>query len=136
MDLNSDSGCHRAMDPDMALGCSSGPDDIITLGSSSGLIDWHGPWTITWPTVVAQTQTPDIHVAFGGSKGGAINFPVSSGFVHSLGQVLAGGRTSKSDQIAHLPELHVLRTETLGGGAAGNPRPSTNAGMFMGDIVL
>lgn len=43
MNINSDLGCFRAMDPDMALGSSPGIDYTMALGDSTGLSDSHDP---------------------------------------------------------------------------------------------
>lgn len=42
MDINTDTACGRAKDPDMVLCCSS-LDVIMTLGGSTGHSDKHGP---------------------------------------------------------------------------------------------
>lgn len=36
------SGCRRAMDPDVALGSSSGPNVIMALGGNTSHSDQHG----------------------------------------------------------------------------------------------
>lgn len=43
MDLNTDPGCGRTMDPAMMLDSSPGPDVIMTLVGISGHQDPHGP---------------------------------------------------------------------------------------------
>lgn len=43
LDINTDPGCSRAMDSDMALSRSSGPHVTMALGSSEGHSDLHGP---------------------------------------------------------------------------------------------
>lgn len=49
MDINTDPGCGRAMDSDMAPGCCSNPD--YSCGG------WHDPWAPTWPHVAAPTSS-------------------------------------------------------------------------------
>ncbi|XP_035302961.1 ankyrin repeat domain-containing protein 26 isoform X2 [Cricetulus griseus] len=41
--FNTDPGCSRVTDPDMALSCGSGTDITLALGSSTDHVDLHGP---------------------------------------------------------------------------------------------
>lgn len=42
-DISSDTGCYRATDSDMVLGCIPGPDVTMIPGGSAGYLSWHGP---------------------------------------------------------------------------------------------
>lgn len=60
MDINTDPGCGRNVDPDKVLGSSLAPDVIMAPGGSVGYSYWQWPWqqrslwTLIWPQVVAQ----------------------------------------------------------------------------------
>lgn len=45
LDINTDPGCIRVMDPVMALYSSSGLHETMALGNSDGHSNWHGPGT-------------------------------------------------------------------------------------------
>lgn len=72
MDVNSDPGCCRAIDPDMAVGSSLGPDNTMAPGGSR-------PPRLAWsqlqrgsqiPTrAQAVAQTLGFHVVFVGNMG-------------------------------------------------------------------
>ena len=43
LDINTELGCSKATDPDMAFGSSLGPVDTMFLDGSTGHSDWHDP---------------------------------------------------------------------------------------------
>uniref|UniRef100_A0A8C6N281 Sperm microtubule inner protein 2 n=2 Tax=Mus TaxID=862507 RepID=A0A8C6N281_MUSSI len=59
-DINTDSGCNRTTDPDMALSSSMSPDTNMISGGGRGYTEWHGhlklrsPQTPMWPQVAPQ----------------------------------------------------------------------------------
>lgn len=63
-EINTNSGCHRTMDPDMVLNCSLVQVVTIASGGCVGYPDCHAPLrqhipqTLPWPQVVVPPQAP------------------------------------------------------------------------------
>lgn len=67
MDINTAPGHCRAMDPDIALGSISGLDVTVSPSNSTVHLDQHRPWTEKWSQVAARML--NILTAFGGNMG-------------------------------------------------------------------